>query len=386
MNYPVYSLGEIANITMGQSPPGDTYNTQQIGLPFFQGKAEFGAESPTPVKWCSKPTRTAEAGDILLSVRAPVGPTNIASETCCIGRGLAAIRAKDNIALTRYLLYFFRKFESQIANKGVGSTFAAINKNDIEQLKIPIPPLAEQERIVRLLDEAEGLRKLRNQASTRLEEFIPALFYEMFGDPASTSQKWQQKNIGELLLNSPNYGTMIPVKLDSGDWLNLRVANIQNGSLDLSDSKYVNLPKEFIERHTVKDGDLLLARAIGSREHLGKCVVVYPGQNKWAFDSHLMRVRPDHEKILSLYLHAFLTSPSGREIFLKNTRQSAVQFNINTKEFVSIQIPVPPLYLQHEFVIRVQEAREIQSRQAQSAERIESLYQSMLSRAFAGEL
>src|SRR6266545_3831052 len=140
---------------MGQSPPGETYNRQQIGLPFFQGKAEFGDESPIAVKWCSKPTRTAEPGDILLSVRAPVGPTNIASEKCCIGRGLAAIRAKPEFALTGYLQYFFKYFEDEIASKGVGSTFTAINKNDISRLKITLPPLAEQERIVCLLDEAE---------------------------------------------------------------------------------------------------------------------------------------------------------------------------------------------------------------------------------------
>jgi hypothetical protein len=86
-------LGEVAEIFMGQSPPGSTYNNRGNGLPFFQGKAQFGEVFPVPDKWCSEPLRIAHKGDILVSVRAPVGPTNLAVEKCCIGRGLAAIRS-----------------------------------------------------------------------------------------------------------------------------------------------------------------------------------------------------------------------------------------------------------------------------------------------------
>ena len=88
-------LGQICNITLGQSPPSSTYEDQPVGLPFFQGKADFGEIYPIPTKWCSKPQKTAEAGDILISVRAPVGPTNVADVRCCLGRGLAALRCND---------------------------------------------------------------------------------------------------------------------------------------------------------------------------------------------------------------------------------------------------------------------------------------------------
>src|SRR2546428_5543708 len=120
--WPKKRLREIATVAMGQSPPGETYNTSGIGLPFFQGKAEFTDSSPTTTKWCSAPTRIAETGDILLSVRAPVGPTNVADRRCCIGRGLAAIQAIKGLASTRYLRYFFRWFEGSLARQGVGST------------------------------------------------------------------------------------------------------------------------------------------------------------------------------------------------------------------------------------------------------------------------
>ena len=185
--WPTKKLGEIATIQMGQSPPGDTYNFEGRGLPFFQGKAEFGEEYPTVIKWCSHPTRIAEAGDILISVRAPVGPTNFATKKCCIGRGLAAIRCEPAGCNQRYIRYYLKRFESNISARGVGSTFTAINRNDIERLELPVPPLAEQQRIVKLLDEADGLRKLRAQADRRSADLIPALFHEMFGDVGSAA-------------------------------------------------------------------------------------------------------------------------------------------------------------------------------------------------------
>ena len=103
--YPLLQLGDIATITAGQSPPGHTYNENGIGLPFFQGKADFGEFHPITRKWCVAPKKIAEPGDILISVRAPVGPTNVAGERCCIGRGLASIRPDETVALRDYVLW-----------------------------------------------------------------------------------------------------------------------------------------------------------------------------------------------------------------------------------------------------------------------------------------
>lgn len=101
-------LGEITEIILGQSPPSATYNENGIGLPFYQGKLEFGNIYPSPKKWCSAPKKIAEEGDVLISVRAPVGPTNICPEKSCIGRGLAAIRGLGGIK-SYFILYLMRR-------------------------------------------------------------------------------------------------------------------------------------------------------------------------------------------------------------------------------------------------------------------------------------
>ena len=125
--YKIKKLKDCATIIAGQSPESKYYNTEGIGIPFFQGKADFGELYPTVRVYCSQPTKIAEKDDILLSVRAPVGPTNLSPGRVCIGRGLAAIRPFSDMSL-RYLLYYFRFFESQLSAKGTGTTFKAITQ------------------------------------------------------------------------------------------------------------------------------------------------------------------------------------------------------------------------------------------------------------------
>lgn len=145
-------LDEIAEVILGQSPPSSTYNTDGEGLPFFQGKTEFGELYPTARKYCSVPGKIAEHDDVLISVRAPVGPTNLAPEKSCIGRGLAAIRPLGD-APSRYLLYYLRSIEHELEGKGTGTTFKAITGKILKGVEVPIAPLPEQRRIVARIEE-----------------------------------------------------------------------------------------------------------------------------------------------------------------------------------------------------------------------------------------
>ena len=150
------------DLIMGQSPPGKSYNKKGEGLPFIQGKAEFGSMCPSPILWTTQPTKIAEEGDILISVRAPVGDVNMCPYRLCIGRGLAAIRIKgfSNI----FYFYWFQKEKRRIEGIGKGSTFRAITKDELSNLRIPIPPLPEQKKIAEILGAVDKrLDLLRNK-------------------------------------------------------------------------------------------------------------------------------------------------------------------------------------------------------------------------------
>ena len=161
-------IGSAAYVEMGQSPPSEHYNRTGHGIPFFQGKADFGKRYPTARYWCTQPKKYAAPGDILISVRAPVGPTNVASEPCCIGRGLAALRSHNGID-RYYLLRCLEAFEHALAALGFGTTFVAINKNQLTAFVIPLPPLAEQHRIVAKVDELMALCDRLEAARTERE-------------------------------------------------------------------------------------------------------------------------------------------------------------------------------------------------------------------------
>jgi type I restriction enzyme S subunit len=143
------SIQQTAETVFGQSPPSSSYNSRGEGLPFFQGKAEFGERHPSAEKWCTKPTREAIPGDILISIRAPVGPTNVANQVCAIGRGLAAIRPLID---PEYVRFWLKRSEQELAQKGTGTTFSAISKNVLNTHLLPVAPLNEQRRIVEKIE------------------------------------------------------------------------------------------------------------------------------------------------------------------------------------------------------------------------------------------
>jgi type I restriction enzyme, S subunit len=152
VGWEIKRLDEIADVVMGQSPPGSSYNEHGEGQPFFQGKTEFGEVHPTVRKYTTAGTKFAKAGDILMSVRAPVGPTNIADIDCVIGRGLAAIRAKSVVSQS-YLRWTLKHLEIDIQSKGTGTTFDAITGETLRGTLIALPPLAEQQEIVEILED-----------------------------------------------------------------------------------------------------------------------------------------------------------------------------------------------------------------------------------------
>ena len=165
-------LGNVAQIISGQSPKSSNYNQQGNGLPLYQGKKDFGAMFTTePKVWTTEVTKIAEKGDILISVRAPVGPVNIASQKMNIGRGLAAIRPSSGLDAL-YLFRFLQLAEPRIVRLGGGTTFQSINRKHIENIEIPYPNVEDQKKIAQKLEE---VFKLINQAKEKTEQKLDDL-------------------------------------------------------------------------------------------------------------------------------------------------------------------------------------------------------------------
>jgi type I restriction enzyme S subunit len=173
------TLGEISTIVMGQSPPSSTYNEVGDGLPFFQGKTEFTDKYPVAVKWCSKPNKIAEPNDILITVRAPVGATNIANQKCCIGRGIAAIRSKES---NDFILTFLQSVEKELSLKGTGTIFGGISGKVLIELPISLPPLEEQKQIAALFQSIETAMEQVDGQVKNLHQLKHKLLRDLFSE------------------------------------------------------------------------------------------------------------------------------------------------------------------------------------------------------------
>lgn len=183
--------GEIAFITMGQSPSSESYN-ESNGLPFFQGNADFGKLYPKVRMFCTQPTKLAKPDDILISVRAPIGAVNISNSDCCIGRGLASVRAIENITISKYLYYLLISANEKLNRLGTGSTFKAINKDSLLKFESIAYPLPTQHQIVSELDTLSDIISKKKQQIEELDKLAQATFYDMFGDPVTNEKGWEK--------------------------------------------------------------------------------------------------------------------------------------------------------------------------------------------------
>ena len=174
----VGKLSEIAEITMGQSPDGKTYNEDGTGTVFYQGRAEFGTRFPTRRLFTTEPKRMAKKFDTLMSVRAPVGDTNIANEDCCIGRGLAAIHSTDNHQSFVHYTILSLRTQLDIFN-GEGTVFGCINRDALNNMEVVIPSNNDLDKFEQIVASMDADIFNRSEENSRLENIRDSLLPEL---------------------------------------------------------------------------------------------------------------------------------------------------------------------------------------------------------------
>ena len=208
-------LGEVCNITMGQSPDGKSINDNE-GVEFHQGKTCFGERTlGVSCLFSNAPVKLAEANSVLLCVRAPVGYPNITNRKICIGRGLCALYAKENIDNT-FLFYSLLGKQSHFEKNATGSTFKAISSKVISNTEIPFPPKSTQLSIVSELDKINELIRLKKEQLKDYDNLAQSIFYEMFGDPVENEKGWEVKELGQLCEVTSSKRVFINEVVDAG--------------------------------------------------------------------------------------------------------------------------------------------------------------------------
>jgi len=272
---------------------------------------------------------------------------------------------------------------SATANLTAGANLPRIDAKAFLGIPIPIPPLAEQDRIVRLLDEAAALRRLRTQANERTAATIPALFDEVFGHPATNPKGWPFVTLGEISQGG-QYGLNAAALPDGSAGIRfIRITDIdETGKLGRCDPAYVSSETPGLGECELGDGDVLIAR---SGATAGKSYVHQSTRERSVFAGYLIRFQLDHDRILPSYMGVFLQT-AAYWAQLNSHKRAVAQPNVNAKQLASIRLPLPPIALQRTFAARVAEVRALEAEQVTSRKRLDDLYQSLLHRAFSGDL
>jgi type I restriction enzyme M protein len=321
-------LGDVAEVISGQSPEGKYYNENGEGHPFYQGKTQFTDKLiGAPTKWTTSVTKLARAGDILMSVRAPVGPVNIATQEICIGRGLAAIRPS---AINRDFMFYVLKFlEDKISGNG-GSVFDSINKKQIEDLEVPLPPMEIQEQIVTELD---GYAAIIDGAKKIVENWKPRI---------DVDPEWPLIAISDL---ADIKGGATPSRKEPSYWGGdiewLTASNIAN---DGSIQGFEGITQEGLKNCSstrVQMGTTILV----TRVSVGK--VGFCAKDGYAFNQDLTGLIPNEARIHPKFLYySAWTLAAKIEKAATGTGVRGV-----TRDFAAgLEVPTPPLAVQNEIV------------------------------------
>lgn len=403
-------LPQVAEVIMGQSPPSSTYNTVGDGLPFFQGKAEFGNLYPSVIKYCNSPKKIAEAGDVLISVRAPVGPTNLCKEKSCIGRGLSAFRP-NQVTTTKYLFYYMRNIESWLSSQGTGSTFTAISKTDLENIEILLPHLNEQRRIVakleKLLQKVDACKERLDKIPTILKRFRQSILAAACSGRLTADWREQQTEALPDRLEQSQGGELPPTwklsvverltTIGSGQsskiiiskcktegeipWFKVSDMNLEGNEKFMLRSQNYLSPREVavLRMRIFPVGTVIFPKRGGAISTNKKRILTQPS----CIDSNTMALTP-HGCSSDYFWMWFCTVDLGRLSDGSNVPQ------INNPDILPLEVPLPPSAEQQEIVRRVEAlfkiADQIEERYKKGRAYIDKLTQSILAKAFRGEL
>ncbi|MDR3577849.1 MAG: restriction endonuclease subunit S [Anaerolineaceae bacterium] len=394
MKYGLVQLGDLGEIVSGSTP--DTSNktywggeipwitpadlTDHEGI-YFNGNLRKITQSG--YKSCS--TKLLPEGSIIFSSRAPIGHSAVTAFPLCTNQGFKSIIPNDRLH-SIYGFYALKFFTPQIESLGRGATFTEVNKEIFENIRIPLPPLPEQQRIAAILQKADRLRRLRRYARRLSDTYLQSVFLEMFGDISANSKNWKIKNLRNvsLIFSDGPFGS--DLKSEHYKEIGVRVIRLQNvgvGELIDDDKAYVSVEHfESLRKQGCLPGDVIIG-TLGD-PNLRACILpddISIALNK--ADCIQMRVNP--KEMTKEYACWLLNMP--QTLFLATGMiHGQTRSRINMGRLAELEIPVPPLAKQECFVHVVNRYKFLKVQERESERQAEHLFQSLLEQAFQGEL
>lgn len=402
MSWPIVKVGSVIKFIRGITfKPDDvvepfsedsivvmrTKNVQISGL-------DEGDLIAVPRAFMKREEQKLQKGDLLISSANSwelVGKASYIgnlSYSATAGGFISIVRPNEKKIDARYLYNWVMSPESQHKIRHCGRQTTNISNLDVDrfkELEIPLPPLEEQKRIAAILDKADAIRRKRQQAIQLADDFLRAVFLDMFGDPVTNPKGWPidyLPNLGSFK-NGLNYGSDeagLSLKcLGVGDFKSLdRI----EGARNLSNIQLNQAPSS---DYLLKDGDIVFVRSNGNKALVGRCLAIYPAHEKVTFSGFCIRFRISNDAVNTNYINYLFRVPSLKQKLLSGGQGANIQ-NINQKKLSEIEVPVPSKDLLLKFSEIVEKFKLSSLKNEQSNSSVDGLFESISQKAFAGEL
>ena len=324
---------------------------------------------------------TVSEGDLLMTIVGTIGRVAIVPKELkgiCLQRSVAVIKPNKEIINNRYLMYQLQNMRSFLEKEARGVAQKGIYLKQVSQLDIKLPEIEQQKQIVKVLDKVSKLISLRKQQLAKLDELVKARFVEMFGTFPANPFRWSIGKIQDVV-SDVRYGSSRPA-VEGGKYPYLRMNNITySGELDLRDTKRIDIPDSELDKCTVRRGDVLFNRT-NSKELVGK-TCVYNRDELMVLAGFVIRVRVN-ERIRSEVLSAFLNMDFSKRMLIGMCKTAIGQANINAKELQNIDLYIPPIELQDQFVTLKNKIDQQKQTVQQSLDKLELLKKALMQEYF----
>lgn len=332
-DWEVKELGKIAFVNMGQSPLSSYYNSQGIGLPLVQGNADVENRKTIIRFYTSMITKRGKVGDIIMSVRAPVGEVSKAIFECCLGRGVCSI-SFDNEYIYQYLIFF----EKSWAKFSTGSTFDSVNSKQVKELKIPLPPTkTEQTAIATALSEMDELIAQTEKLIEKKKAIKQGVMQELL----RPKKGWETKKLGDYGRTYGGITGKTKIDFGKGNSHYIPFMNIMSNPMidvDYMDSVEIK-PNE--SQNKVQKGDLFFNGSSETPEEVGLCSVLDDDVESVYLNSFCFGYRMyNMHELNGLFLSYLFRSPLGRSLIF-SLAQGATRYNLSKTNLLKLELPIP---------------------------------------------
>ena len=338
-------LEDIVEVTMGQSPKSEYYNTEGKGYPFLQGNRTFGFKFPTFNTYTTVMTKQAKAGDVIMSVRAPVGDLNITPVDMCLGRGVCSLRMKNKNQ--DFLFYMMKYYVPHLLKKESGTVFGSVNRNDINGLEIDIPEDAQvQKKIARYLEMIDDKIELNNAINNNLEQQALSIFRQYFMDfvpyGGAVASDWTEVSLDDVCIRITDGSHYSPADSPDSPYPMYSVKDMEAYGFNSSTCKHIT-EEEFCKMQKSDCVPLLNDILVAKDGSYLKEIFICSEEKDEAILSSIAIFRPDTSVIIPEILLYLLKQPSVRKDVGDNYVSGSALPRIVLKDFKKYRFMLPPM-------------------------------------------